>query len=224
MRTCIEPCERGFNRCCKDCQIEEFCTAKCKYQKCTPEEPKPRVRKDRIAKKFRKTNILILIAIALIILFGLIIIGQLNEIAVMSVDNLNMAQMSNQEDKNGVSEDLAASSYILTAEERELIERIVSAEARGEDLQGQMAVTQTILDRSELWNMTVTEVLTALDQYAKPYQGEISDETKLAVANVFDGGIRVFEEPVTHFYTGTEPYWASEKVNRGSVGSHNFLY
>ena len=224
MRTCIEPCERGFNRCCKDCQIEEFCTVKCSYQVCDHEEPKPRVRKDRIAQKFRTVYILLAMLIALTITASIIIISQLDKIAVMSVDILNTEQLANQEQKDVVSEDLTACGYTLTAEERELVERVVSAEARGEDLQGQMAVAQTILDRAELWNMTVTEVLTAPDQYATPYQGEIYDETKLAVANVFDGGLRVFQEPITHFYTGAEPYWAIEKVNRGSIGVHTFLY
>ena len=224
MRTCTEPCARGFNRCCKDCQIEEFCSVKCSYQVCDHEEQKPRSKKNRIAQKFRTVYILLAMLIALTITASIIIISQLDKITVLSEDILNTEQLANQEQKDVVSEDFAPCGYTLTAEERELIERVVSAEARGEDLQGQMAVAQTILDRSELWNMTVTEVLTAPDQYAKPYQGEISDATKLAVANVFDGGIRVFQEPVTHFYTGATPYWADEKVNRGSIGRHTFLY
>jgi len=99
----------------------------------------------------------------------------------------------------------------------------VAAEARGEDLQGMMAVAQTILDRSELWNMTPSEVVQAPGQYAAPYSGKVSDEIKLAVANVFDGGIRVFAEPITHFAEG-EPYWAEGKTSRGSVGRHQFWY
>jgi len=224
MRTCTEPCSIGFNRCCKDCQIEEFCTVKCSYQVCDHEEKNPRAKKNRIAQKFRTVYILLAMLIALTITASIIIISQLDKIAVLSVDIPNTEQLANQEQKNGVSEDFTPCGYTLAAEERELIQRVVAAESRGEDLQGQMAVAQTILDRSELWDMTVTEVLTAPDQYAKPYQGEISDETKLAVANVFDGGLRVFQEPVTHFYTGAEPYWASEKVNRGSIGRHTFLY
>ena len=113
----------------------------------------------------------------------------------------------------------------LTAEERELVCRVVSAESRGEDLQGQMAVAQVILDRSQLWGMTVTEVVTAPNQFAMPYKGEMSDKTYLAVANVFDGNMRVFEEPTTHFYSGdNEPYWTSDKVNRGKIGNHRFYF
>lgn len=114
--------------------------------------------------------------------------------------------------------------YYLEPEERELVCRVVAAEARGEGLQGMMAVSQVIRDRAVLWGMTPTEVVTAPDQFAAPYQGELTDDIYLAVANVFDGGIRVIEEPVTHFYSGPEPYWASSKESRGSIGNHRFAY
>ena len=38
--------------------------------------------------------------------------------------------------------------FTLSAEERELVERVVAAEARGESIECQMAVAQTILDRA----------------------------------------------------------------------------
>ena len=114
--------------------------------------------------------------------------------------------------------------YYMEPEERELVCRVVAAEARGEDLQGMMAVSQVIYDRAILWGMTPTEVVTAPDQFAAPYQGELTDDIYLAVANVFDGGMRVIEEPVTHFYSGPEPYWASSKESRGSIGNHRFAY
>lgn len=87
-----------------------------------------------------------------------------------------------------------------------------------------MAVAQVIKDRSDLWDMHPVDVVLAESQFARPYDGEISDEVKLAVANVFDGGVRVFQDPVTHFYSGPDPYWIDEKVNRGSIGCHKFYY
>ena len=114
MRTCIEPCERGFNRCCKDCQIEEFCTVKCRYQVCDHEEPKPRAKKNRIAQKFRTVYILLAMLIALTITASIIIISQLDKITVLSVDILNTEQLANQEQKNGVSEDLALPRHTET--------------------------------------------------------------------------------------------------------------
>ncbi|QOX64234.1 hypothetical protein FRZ06_13235 [Anoxybacterium hadale] len=77
------------------------------------------------------------------------------------------------------------------------------------------------MDRATLWDMTVTEVLIAPGQYADPYQGGITFEAQLAVRDVFDLGIRAFEEPTTHFAEG-EPYWTAGKESRGSVGKHEF--
>lgn len=164
------------------------------------------------------------------------IAGNQQSIMIMQTDTLDQlmlmqldAEMGRLEqdlweewDKDVIEEPVEPVS--LSPEERDLICRVVAAEARGEELEGMMAVAQTILDRSELWNMTPSEVVQAPGQYADPYQGEISDEIKLAVANIFDGGVRVFEEPVTHFYSGTEPYWTDGKVNRGSIGCHKFYY
>ena len=110
MRTCTEPCERGFNRCCKDCQIEEFCQVKCSYQVCEHEEKKPRAKKNRIAQKFRTVYILL----AMLLVLSLIIIGQLNEIFVLSVDILNTEQLANQEQKDAVSEDFALPRHTET--------------------------------------------------------------------------------------------------------------
>ena len=73
-----------------------------------------------------------------------------------------------------------------------------------------MAVANVIKDRIELWNMTPTEVVTAKGQFAEPFQGEISEDTKLAVEIIFDKG-RVFEKPVTHF-ASNNPWWAENKT------------
>jgi hypothetical protein len=161
------------------------------------------------------------IHIVLIIALGLVIIGNQNSMLVMQADTLNtIANQSVNTDAKSLSE---VKPEALTSEERELICKVVAAEARGEGLQGQMAVAQIIKDRSELWSMTVTEVLTAEGQFATPYEGEISDSVYLAVANVFDGGMRVFEEPVTHFAEG-KPWWADSKIERGTLGRHTFYY
>jgi spore germination cell wall hydrolase CwlJ-like protein len=114
-------------------------------------------------------------------------------------------------------------AYELTQEEREIIERVVAAEARGETLKGQMAVANVIKDRAELWNMTPKEVVTAKGQFAEPFQGEISEDTKLAVEIIFDKGIRVFKEPVTHF-ASNNPWWAEHKAIIGKIGVHTFYY
>ena len=112
----------------------------------------------------------------------------------------------------------------LTAEERDLVERVVAAEARGQSIEGQMAVAQVIMDRATTREQSVTRVCTAKHQFAKPYQGEISEKTKDAVSFVFDKGEKVFER-VTHFYAWElidPPYWTEDKNYVGEIDGHRF--
>ena len=112
----------------------------------------------------------------------------------------------------------------LTAEERDLVERVVAAEARGESIEGQMAVAQTIMDRAVTRKQSITRVCTAKNQFAKPYQGEVSEKTKDAVSFVFDKGEKVFEQ-VTHFYAWeliAPPDWTEEKEFIGEIDGHRF--
>lgn len=122
-----------------------------------------------------------------------------------------------------VPEIVDSSEFILTDEERDLIERIVASEARGEPVEGMAAVAQVIRDRATSWGMTVTEVCLAPGQFATPYSGEISPEVVQAVWAVFDEGMSVLEVPTTHFHAEyVSPYWTSSKVSRGQIGSHRF--
>lgn len=114
--------------------------------------------------------------------------------------------------------------WLLTDEERDLVERVVAAEARGESIEGQMAVAQTIMDRCTTRNQSITEVCTAPAQFAEPYGGKISEKTQDAVSFVFDKGEKVYEL-VTHFYAWEEiapPYWTAEKDYVGEIGGHRF--
>lgn len=173
----------------------------------------------------------ILIGLLVIVMAGFIIIlGNQAAILTQQTDTLDQlmlmqmdAEMERLEPDYWEELEEATAAYPLTAEEFDLICRVVASEARSEDLQGQMAVANVILDRAVLWDMTVTDVVTAPGQFAEAYSGEISDETRLAVSNVFEGGVRVFQEPVTHFAEG-EPYWAEGKACRGSIGRHQFWY
>ena len=113
----------------------------------------------------------------------------------------------------------------LTDEERDLVERVVAAEARGESIEGQMAVAQVIMDRAATRNQSIIKVCTAKYQFAAPYQGEISEKTKDAVSFVFDKGDRPFEL-VTHFYAWNlidPPHWTEDKEFVGRIGDHDFF-
>lgn len=184
----------------------------------------------KIARDRRKNNtvfasIIKLLFCSFIAIMLILVVSLLLDIKIMLTDSLDQQNYIRQElDKQSAENRSEVDSEALTSEARDIIERVVAAEARGEDLQGMMAVAQVIKDRSDLWGMHPVDVVFAEGQFAKPYEGEISDEIHLAVANVFGGGMRVFSEPTTHFYSGKEPYWADEKVNRGSVGNHRFYY
>lgn len=170
-------------------------------------------------------SVVIIIMLALVVAGILLIIGNQAQIMIQQTDTLNQIMEIRMEAPvvETVPEEPTA-AYPLTSDEFDLVCRVVSAEARGEDFIGQEAVAQVIRDRALTWEMTVTEVVMAEGQFAKPYTGEISDSIKLAVSNVFDGGVSVLEVPTTHFYSGPEPYWAAGKVNRGRIGCHWFLY
>ena len=115
--------------------------------------------------------------------------------------------------------------YALSDEERDLVERVVAAEARGESIECQMAVAQTIKDRCLTRGQTVTEVCTAPYQFATPYQGEVSEKVQGAVRFTFDNGDSVLEYPTTHFYAWKlidEPYWTADKEFRGQIDGTRF--
>lgn len=114
----------------------------------------------------------------------------------------------------------------LSDHDRNIIERVVAGEARGESFYGQLAVAQTIHDRAMLSGMNPADIATQPYQYAEPYQGEISESVKLAVVYIFDRGIMIFDEPTTHFYATwiDEPYWTADKVCRGQLGVHRFYF
>jgi len=113
-----------------------------------------------------------------------------------------------------------------TLDDAEAVIRVVMAEARGTSLKSQMAVAQTILDRSMEWGVSSSDVISAPYQYAKPYKGEISDLSEEAVKKVYWDGERVFDDPTTHFYALTidAPEWAYTKTERGIIEGHRYMY
>ena len=115
--------------------------------------------------------------------------------------------------------------FYLTDKERDLVERVVAAEGRGECIEGQMAIAQTIRDRAITRNQSITKVCTSHMQFADPYKGEISETTKNAVAYVFDDGVEILEFPVTHFYAWKlieAPEWTNGLEFRGEIGNTRF--
>ena len=114
------------------------------------------------------------------------------------------------------------SSIKLTPEEREKAFRVVMSESGDEDLQAQMAVAQTLYDRMNDFGNTLQEAIVN-GVYSTKDNGEPTDSVKLAVANVFDGGMRVFEGGTYQVHDNTvDPYWTEGKIYRGSIGNLKF--
>ena len=114
--------------------------------------------------------------------------------------------------------------FEITEEERQIIEQVVMAEARGESLEGQMAVAQTIRDRCIARGQDPIKVCTSPNQYAIS-DLEPTDRVKDAVMFIFDYGHSVFEEPTFYFYQSEmieEPEYLAEKTLRGQIGPHRF--
>lgn len=91
-----------------------------------------------------------------------------------------------------------AAFYELTAEERTLIEQVVSAESRGEPYDGQVAVAQCILNACLKDNLRPEAVLKKY--HYTTARVEPTSSVRSAVAAVFDRGEGVTDEPIIYFY------------------------
>ena len=118
--------------------------------------------------------------------------------------------------------DAEVGKMILTAAEREMIERVVASEARGESFEGQAAVAEVIYNRCMNRGQSVEQVIWADKQFAHPYGGEISKDTKDAVTAVFDyellnlGGAEYFHADYVL------PSWAEDMEEVCHIGGHIF--
>lgn len=159
--------------------------------------------------------ILIVVAIAgFIISFG-------NDAAIMDMqtDTLDQIMEVRQMEPVEESEPVQPTSA-LTPDEFDLVCRVVMSESGGEDLQAQMAVAQTIYDRMHDFGETLPE---AIKTYSQHDNGDPTDSVRLAVANVFEGGMRVFDGGTYQFHDDSvSPYWTEGKIDRGSIGNLRF--
>lgn len=116
-----------------------------------------------------------------------------------------------------------APRYALTASERDVVERVVMAEAGGEPYEGQMLVAQCILTAAEKTGMTPSEVVVAY-QYAKG-RPDPTQSVKDAVVAVFDDGEVVLSEPVMYFYNPAKvtSTWHESQIFVIEVGNHRFF-
>lgn len=118
--------------------------------------------------------------------------------------------------------ELAMQKIILSDAEREMIERVVAAEARGESFEGQAAVAEVIYNRCMNRGQSVEQVIWADKQFAHPYGGEISQDTKEAVAAVFDYELLNLDGAEYFHADYVTPYWAEDMEEVCRIGGHIF--
>ena len=113
--------------------------------------------------------------------------------------------------------------YPLTAEERDLVERVVMAEAGGEPEEGQRAVAQCILNAARLDGIRPDEVIIEYS-YAKS-RPEPTEQVKASVAAVFDEGNLVTDEPILFFYAPARcsSEWHETQAYVDTIGAHKFF-
>lgn len=121
-----------------------------------------------------------------------------------------------------VDHDAEVGKMILTAAEREMIERVVAAEARGESFEGQAAVAEVIYNRCMNRGQSVEQVIWADKQFAYPYGGEISQDTKEAVAAVFDYELLSLDGAEYFHADYVTPSWAEDMEEVCRIGNHIF--
>lgn len=114
--------------------------------------------------------------------------------------------------------------YALTDAERDIVERVVMAEAEGEGFDGQRLVAQCILNTAEAMDLRPDEVVLAPNQYASP-AAEASQEVKDAVSAVFDAGDMATDEPIRWFYAPRYVYsaWHESKRYVLTYQNHKFF-
>lgn len=117
----------------------------------------------------------------------------------------------------------AAARYELSAAERDLVERVVMAEAGGECYEGQMLVAQCILNAAEKAGTAPSEaVMTYQYTNARP---EPTQSVRDAVKAVFDDGQTVTGELVMFFYNPARvtSSWHESQIFVTEVGGHRFF-
>lgn len=119
--------------------------------------------------------------------------------------------------------------YDVTAKEKEILIRLVFAEARGESFEGQIAVAAVIFNRvrSRSFPNTVWDVIHQPGQFTPVQQGTLPQKAGGTCAEAVDramrgedptGGALFFYNPIA---TQAGDYWATKTVIK-RIGNHNF--
>ena len=114
-------------------------------------------------------------------------------------------------------------AYELTAEERNMVERVVMGESGGEEYIGQQAVAQCILNACEITGNRPAAIIEGL-RYTS-HRPEPTQSVKDAVSAVFDDGEKVIKETAIYFYAPELVYseWHETQQYVCTIGCHKFF-
>ena len=118
--------------------------------------------------------------------------------------------------------------FALTSSERDLVERLVQAEAGNQSEEGMMAVAQCVLETAKAQAKNVKDVINAPKQYADPADAdEVTEDAREAVRAVFDEGETVLPSGTMFFYStagGFVSRWHETHLRYvTTIGDHRFF-
>ena len=121
--------------------------------------------------------------------------------------------------------------FNLAEAERKTIQYIVAGEAKGEPMEGKMAVAQCILNGMVKSNWTAEKVrieyqYSGWDDELEKSNSEAWVEVVEAVSRVFDDGELISDKPILYFYALdiTSSSWHESLNHAVTIGGHRFFY
>ena len=121
--------------------------------------------------------------------------------------------------------------FNLTETDRKTIQYIVAGEAKGEPMEGKMAVAQCILNGMVKSNWTAEKVrieyqYSGWDDELENTNSEAWAEVVEAVSRVFDDGELISDKPILYFYAPdiTSSSWHESLNHAITIEGHKFFY
>lgn len=121
--------------------------------------------------------------------------------------------------------------YPITEDDRYVIECIVAGEAKGEPVEGKMAVAQCLLNAMAKDGLSASDVrkeyqYSGWDDELQNLNPDCWAEVCEALSRVFDDGEFVSENPILYFYAPKRVYsrWHESLNHAVTIGGHKFFY
>jgi len=186
-------------------------------------------RKKRRAKYLRRQIACLLLAAAALTALIYVVVGALTPdkpgtATVVTPRPAIETQIPNQTpSQTPAAEPTPAPRFELSAAERDVVERVVMAEAGGESFEGQMLVAQCIFNAAEKEGVQPSEAVVIYSYTSS--RPEPTQSVKDAVVAVFDRGEVAIDAPVMYFYNPAlvTSDWHESQIFVAEVGGHRFF-